>query len=146
MREISEALVEEGRGIVGDLPSSPKRAVTLLSAEQWEDVTGELGADLPWHTRRANVLVSCGSLAHLLGRTIEIGTARLEVLKETRPCELMDRQHEGLRRALERDCRGGVHGRVVRSGGFKVGDVVIVDGWRRSLETIHGPPASGYNP
>ena len=33
------------------------RQVTVLSLQQWEQVCGELGVSLPWHTRRANLCV-----------------------------------------------------------------------------------------
>ena len=126
MREITQAAIPDAGGIEGDLPSSPNRALTLLAAGQWRQINAELGTDLPWHTRRANVLIDCDSLVHLIGKTIAIGQVRLEVLKETRPCELMDRQHDGLRRALEPECRGGVHGRILQTGRFCVGDVVAL--------------------
>ena len=54
----------------------------MLSAPQWEQVTRELETDLPWHTRRANVLLDCGSMAELIGKTVQIGELRIEVNDE----------------------------------------------------------------
>jgi MOSC domain-containing protein YiiM len=89
-------------------------------------VTRELGAEIPWHTRRANVLVEGLDLPALKGRRVRVGGAEVMLIDETRPCGLMDRQHEGLRKALIPACRGGLHGRVVRAGTFHVGDMVVV--------------------
>ena len=128
MSELAEALLAAEGGIEGDLHTSPDRGVTLLSSQQWEEVTRDLGKDLPWHTRRANVLVEASGLADLIGQTIVIGSAEIAIKGETEPCGLMDTQYRGLRRALEPDCRGGVHGRIVKSGRFRLGDLVIVQG------------------
>jgi|CXWL01.1.fsa_nt_gi MOSC domain-containing protein YiiM len=126
MREVSEAQAIEKGGLVGDVKSSEARGVTFLSSRQWEQVQRELGVPLPWHTRRANVLVETDGLAHLVGRTIELGQVQVEIKAETRPCELMDTLHDGLRRALTPDLRGGVYGKVIRAGQFRVGDMVRV--------------------
>ena len=112
MREIDRATVHEGHGLEGDLPTEADRGVTLLSREQWDEVTSELGADLPWYTRRANVLVEGVEMAALLDQTVRLGEVQLQITGETQPCGLMERQHEGLRQALVPECRGGVHGRV----------------------------------
>lgn len=115
---------EAGGGMAGDVPSKPHRGVTFLATEQWGLVTRELGADLPWHTRRANVLVEASSLAHLIGRTIQAGQARIRINSETDPCGLMDEIHTGLREALTPDCRGGVYGEVLEGGEIRVGDTL----------------------
>lgn len=124
MRELEWAEATADGGLGGDVRSSPERGITLLSAEQWADVMRELGVELPWHTRRANVLVSGGGLGALVGRRLRIGAAEIEVLGETRPCALMDRLQPGLRAALAPACRGGVHARIVQGGGLRVGDPV----------------------
>lgn len=124
MREVSAADAVAGGGLVGDVKSAEQRGITLLAARQWERVTDELAADLPWHTRRANVLVECDALGHLIGKRIRVGPVEVEVIAETRPCNLMDQQHPGLRAALVPDCRGGVYGRILTSGPIHVGDAV----------------------
>jgi MOSC domain-containing protein YiiM len=55
-----------------------------------------------------------------------IGDARIRLHGETRPCHIMDEQHDGLRRALEPDCRGGVFGQVLAGGVIRAGDRVEV--------------------
>lgn len=124
MREVEEVVVSPESGVDGDHGRSTRRGITLLAARQWETVTRELGADLPWHARRANVLVDADSLASLIGTEIDIADVRIEVLGETDPCAKMDRRHVGLREALMPDCRGGVYGRIVRPGTIRIGDAV----------------------
>jgi len=128
MIEVTAADAVADHGLTGDYQPAVDRGITLISAPQWGDVQRELKADLPWHTRRANVLVSAKRLASLIGRTIRIGDATVEIKAETKPCALMDELHQGLRNALTPDCRGGVYGRVVKGGPIRVGDAIRVDG------------------
>ncbi|MCG3126312.1 MAG: hypothetical protein CHACPFDD_01144 [Phycisphaerae bacterium] len=127
MVELREARAQADGGIEGDVPSNPQRGVSFISLPQWHSTMQELGgARLPWHTRRANILVDADSLAAWIGRTVRVGDVEVSITAETRPCELMDRFLPGLRAALARDCRGGVHGRVVRGGVIRVGDAVTL--------------------
>lgn len=133
MREVNELNVRAGVGIEGDLPASSHRAVTLLSSEHWRQTCAELGKELPWHTRRANVLVeagpgslSGGGLGPWIGQAVRIGEVGLQIEGETKPCALMDRLHAGLRAALAPDVRAGVHGRVTCGGRIRVGDLVTL--------------------
>jgi MOSC domain-containing protein YiiM len=125
-------LVEEADGAVdaglsGDLPVKPDRGVTLLSNEQWQETLADLKVDLPWHTRRANVLIEGVRMGDLLGKTVRLGAMRLEVTGETEPCALMDFLHDGLMHALKDDCRAGVLCRVLNGGMIRVGDTLVVE-------------------
>lgn len=124
MREVDSAEVVAGGGISTDLPVSRSRGLTLLASEQWSEVRKELDAPLPWHTRRANVLVEGLKLGDLIGRRLKLGEIEFEVINETEPCGLMDQLHAGLREALKPECRGGVHGCVVRGGTLRIGDSI----------------------
>ncbi len=124
MKEIASARAEQGGGIDADLHVSPDRGITFLAAGAWRQTCAALQADLPWHTRRANVLIDADSIADLIGRTIRFGDVTVEIKGETHPCGLMDELHAGLRAALTPDVRAGVLGRVVTGGTFAVGDTV----------------------
>ena len=126
MREIESVRAHQDGGIDGDLPVEPDRGITLMAREQWEEVTGELAVELPWHTRRANLLVEGLQMSDLLDQRLHVGEVELKITGETKPCGLMDQQHGGLRQALVPDLRGGVHGRVVRGGEIAVGDVISI--------------------
>ena len=126
MKELSRVEARADGGIEGDLPASLDRGITLLSAEQWEQVMGELDRDLPWHTRRANVLVSGSGLERLIGQEIQVGSVRVAVKGETKPCKLMEQLCPGLRAALTPECRGGVLGRIMQSGTLAIGDEIVL--------------------
>jgi len=128
MREVTEVVGVENGGLEGDLASRPDRGVTLIASEQWKQAIAELGVDLPWYTRRANILVNSDGLGGLIGKRIRIGEMELKVNDETRPCELMDRLEPGLKDVLKPDCRGGVNGRIIKAGRVRVGDEVRIIG------------------
>ncbi len=126
MKELSRVEARADGGIDGDVPSPTDRGITMLSADQWEQVTRELDRDLPWHTRRANVLVSGPGLRRLIGQEIQVGSVRVAVTGETKPCRLMEQLCPGLRAALTPDCRGGVLGRIMQSGTLAIGDEIVL--------------------
>ncbi len=126
MKELRRAEARADGGVAGDLPSSLNRGMTLLSADQWKQVMRELDRDLPWHTRRANVLVSGPGLERLIGQEIQVGSVRVAVKGETKPCELMERLCPRLRAALTPECRGGVLGRITQSGTMAIGDEIVL--------------------
>ncbi len=125
MKELRRAEARADGGVDGDLPAPLDRGITLLSADQWEQVTWELHRDLPWHTRRANVLVSGPGLGRLIGQEIQVGSVRVAVTGETNPCKLMEQLCPGLRAALTPERRGGVHGRITQSGTLAIGDEIV---------------------
>lgn len=126
MKLIQQVMVSVDGGLEGDLPSKPDRGITFLSNEQWAIVQRELDVNLPWHTRRANVLVEGLDLASLIGKTVRVGPVEVRIKDETRPCDKMDALHPGLQTVLRPNCRAGVHGRVTRTGRVAVGDTVTV--------------------
>ena len=127
MEVVSEVEATVDGGIEPNREVKADRGITFIAQEQWGDVVQELNApDLPWHTRRANVLTSGLVMGDLIGKTIQLGDVVVEIKKETRGCGVMDRLYEGLRDALAPDFRAGVHGRVVQGGRFVVGDTITV--------------------
>jgi len=126
MREVATATATAGAGIAGDLRTSLNRGITLISAADWREATDSLSVSLPWHTRRANVLVEGLTMADLIGHPVRFGQITLDICAETLPCELMDRLQPGLWNALRPNCRAGVCGRVLTGGQFAVGDTVEV--------------------
>jgi MOSC domain-containing protein YiiM len=128
MVEVNKIDVSPELGLAGDGRGKPgARQVTVLSAEAWQRACDTLGETLPWTLRRANLLVRGLPLADTAGARIRIGSIELEVTVETDPCGLMDKQHAGLRAALESEWRGGVSCRVRKGGHARVGDPVWLD-------------------
>jgi MOSC domain-containing protein YiiM len=58
------------------------------------------------------------------GARLKIGDCILEVTQETRPCQVMEAAHSGLKRALTPDWRGGVCCKVVSGGVIRTKDPI----------------------
>lgn len=125
MREVTEATARKDAGIEPDRWPRPDRGITLLSRQAWQAAIAELGVELPWHTRRANLLTDIADLPALVGQTLRIGGAVVAVRGITHPCENMDAACDGLRAALDHDHRGGVFARVITGGPIRVGDPIV---------------------
>ena len=129
MQELPRAEVTAGGGVADDFRGRPgRRQVTVLSLEDWQAACTQAGRpELPWTTRRANLLVSgidlaAAGAAAATGCLLRIGTVELEVTGETAPCERMEEAWPGLRAALAVDGRGGVTCRVLHGGELASGD------------------------
>ena len=124
MTEIAEVEITCEAGLVPDTRGKPgKRQVTLLSLEAWQTACAELGVELPWTTRRANILVSGLTFSAIdVGKILQIGDVRLQITIETDPCNRMDEQHQGLTAALTPNWRAGVCCRVLSGGQIRVNE------------------------
>jgi MOSC domain-containing protein YiiM len=126
LQELDEAEVRVADGIVGDVRGTSRgRQVTVLFRKGWDDACDDLGVRLPWVTRRANLLIE-GVPVPDVGERLTIGGLVLEVTQETKPCQVMEAAHRGLRRALGRDWRGGICCTVVTGSRIRVGDSVDI--------------------
>ncbi len=125
MELIDAATVSVEAGVEGDARGSLRgRQVTVLTKESWDAACTDLGRELPWTTRRANILVEGVDVAHTTGRTLRIGDLELAITDETDPCQRMEEQAAGLQAALAPDWRGGVTCVVGQGGAIRVGDAV----------------------
>jgi MOSC domain-containing protein YiiM len=124
MTEIDSVEISCEQGVVPDTRGKPgRRQVTLLSRQSWQDACKELGVELPWTFRRANLLIDgLRFSAADVGRIIRIGGAELQVMIETDPCPRMDAQHQGLTAALLPDWRAGICCKVLKGGTVRLGD------------------------
>lgn len=126
METVPKAACTTALGVDGDFRGKlRKRQVTILALEDWQAACDAIGRDdLPWTTRRANLLVSGFKLPREIGSKILIGTAVFKVTGETDPCRRMEDAAPGLEDALRPDWRGGVTCRVVEDGNLQCGDAV----------------------
>lgn len=122
MDDVRDATLVAGRGIAGNANQGGRRQVTLIEREVWERLMRELGADADPSTRRANLLLSSITLRDSRGRVLRVGSVRIRIFGETRPCRQMDEALAGLRAALRPDWGGGAFGEVLDSGRIEVGD------------------------
>ncbi len=124
-----QARITVAAGVDGDRigRSSKRRQVTLLRSEDWADAVAEVGAELPWTARRANLLVEgLPSFKGKTGQTVYIGTCVLEITGETDPCSRMGEIHIALPDALTLHWRGGATCTVIADGEIAVGDSVTL--------------------
>jgi MOSC domain-containing protein YiiM len=117
MHELDAVELSIAFGLAGDSRGKPgPRQVTLMTQTAWRTACADLGVELPWTTRRANLLVDDLPLFQTTGARILIGAAVLEITGETDPCSRMEKAQQGLFEALRHDWRGGVCCRVVQGG------------------------------
>lgn len=118
------AAMVAGKGIVGNANQGGKRQVTIVSNKNWEAVTAPLGATPDPRMRRANLLVSDIDFSDARGKILQIGTVRIRIYGETRPCEQMEAVAPGLQKAMSVPWGGGAFGEVLDDGEIAVGDSV----------------------
>ena len=129
MQEQDSADITIDKGITGDFRGSAKdRQITILSEAAWQKACDTIDCDLTWTTRRVNLLVNGIEFsAGDVGKTVRIGEVSLKITQETKPCSLMDQQHQGLKVALIPEWRGGVCCNVLTAGSIRVGDRIEID-------------------
>jgi len=129
---VSEAVVEEGRGIVGDRYHSgdgtfskpkPDRHMTLIEAEEIDHFNAEQGFSFGYGDFRRNLVTRGVRLNDLVGQTFHVGGVTLEGIRTCEPC-----QHLGQLLTTEvvphLANRAGLRARVVVGGRVAVGDAV----------------------
>ena len=131
METLAAGRISVETGLEGDArgPKYPARRITVLAREDWEAALGDLpadAADLPWTTRRANLLVEDVRLPRAKGGVLRIGPVVLEITQETNPCARMEEAFPGLLKALHPEWRGGVCCAVREGGPIALGDAVEV--------------------
>ena len=123
LEERQQLHLTQATGVIDDHGTASRRQLTILAESQWQTVCQQLGRDLPWTIRRANMLVSGIEFdADWGGKTLSIGDAKLLVHGELTPCFRMEEQVSGLHDQLLLDWRGGVFCEVLEAGEIRIGD------------------------
>ncbi len=133
MELIDQVAITVKGGLHGDFRGTVKpgghgrRQVTLIERADWNAAMAEVGHNIAWQERRANLLVDGLDLPQVPGMLLRIGDVVLEITRQTDPCERMEYVAEGLRAAMAADWRGGVCTRVKAGGGIAVGDEIGIE-------------------
>ena len=134
METLAESVIGLDSGVTGDSRGriapgrSSRRQVTVMSRESWGAALADLGEELAWSLRRANLFVEGVHLPHRGGDYIAIGDdVRLEITGECDPCRRMDEIAPGLMAALLPNWRGGLNCRVIAAGHIRIGDAVRIE-------------------
>jgi len=124
MDAVDSATLVAGRGLRGNANQGGRRQVTIIAQERWQELMQQLNADISPSSRRANLMVKGIVLENSRGRVLRVGTCRIRIFGETRPCERMDEAFEGLREAMKSNWGGGAFGEVLDDGEIHIGDAV----------------------
>lgn len=127
MEPVAQAVLEAGRGLVGDRYASPggARQVTLIAAEHLAAIAAFLGrAAIPPDLLRRNLVTQGVNLLALKGRRFRLGAALLEHSGECHPCSRMEEVLGGGGYNAVRG-HGGITARVLGGGAIRIGDALL---------------------
>lgn len=124
MDPVERVTLVADRGMVGNANQGGRRQVTIIARETWDRLMRELGAEVDPSARRANLMLSGLDLEGSRDRILKVGTCRIWIRGETRPCERMDEALPGLQEAMRARWGGGAYGVVLEDGEIRVGDPV----------------------
>ena len=125
MDSVEQVRAVADEGLEGDANFGATRHVTVIEKEIFDRIK-ELLPNAEPRMRRANIMVSGIQLKNMRNHILIVGEAHILLRGETRPCELMDEQCQGLLDALDPDWYGGAHGGFIKGGAIRVGDVATI--------------------
>ena len=128
MDSVESAVAVEDAGLDGNADQGGWRQVTLIEKEVFDRISEARGEVVDPSVRRANFLLSGVRLEETRNRVLRVGDLRIEIRGMTRPCELMNAQHEGLREDLDPHWGAGAFGVVLGDANVAVGDGVRWEG------------------
>jgi MOSC domain-containing protein YiiM len=124
MDPVDRTTLDPAGGISGNADYGSERQVTLVEREIWDGIRDDLDESIHPVMRRANLLVAGIPLANSSGRVLQVGSCRIVVRGETKPCHRIDDAYPGLQAALATNWGAGAWGIVLSGGEIKVGDVM----------------------
>ena len=131
MDPVASARVRSQRGLVGNANQGGRRQITLIEAERWAEHLAAVGREgdpsIGPVRRRANVLVRGIPLVNSRGRVLRIGSVRVQIAGETKPCHQMDEVFPGLQAVMKPAWGGGAFAIILDDGEIALGDPISWD-------------------
>ena len=124
MDPVDRAELRAGRGLAGNADQGGRRQVTIIARGRWDRLNEAMADQIDPALRRANLLVSDIELEGSRGRVLRVGSCRLRIHGETRPCERMDAAAPGLRAVMQSPYAGGAFAETLDDGAITLGDPV----------------------
>ena len=107
----------------GQARTGPDREITLIEIEALEALKRDYGVELGPGEARRNVLTRGVALAHLVGRTFQVGKVHLQGIRLCEPCDhLAELTGKEVRPGLVH--RGGLRAQILTEGEIRVGDSI----------------------
>ena len=124
MDEVHHTKMQAGKGILGNIEQNGLRQITLMEKEKWEELMQYHKVELPFQTRRANLVISGINLKDTRRKILVIGECKIEVFGELKPCERMDKAVMGLQKSMYNNWKGGAFGKALIDGYIQVGNKI----------------------
>ncbi len=130
IEEMDSIKVEENKGVVGDRhfkdQNDPYCQLSLIESENIDYYNIKYGLNFRYVDFRRNVVTKGIKLNNLVGKSLQIGNAQIEVIDLCRPCKHLSQildQDNILKEFLR---RGGLRCKILKSSIITVGDEIKV--------------------
>ena len=128
MKEVTQIILEEGKGIYGDRYYSKKgtfskkdeiqadRDVTLIEIEKITAFNTEYSQNLTALDLRRNIVVSNCNLNDLVGKEFQIGNVILKGIRLCEPCKYLSEKLENPKVLSELVNKAGLRAQIIKGG------------------------------
>ena len=130
IQEVNSIEVKTNQGIVGDRHckefNDPYSQLSLIESENIDEYNIKFGLNLSYIEFRRNIVTKGIQLNNLVGKKIEIGNTKLEVIDLCRPCRHLTKmlnQDNILKEFLR---KGGIRCQILSTSLINLGDKIKV--------------------
>ena len=130
IQEVKSIEVKTNQGIVGDRHykefNDPYNQLSLIESENIDEYNIKFGLNLSYIEFRRNIVTKGIQLNNLVGKKIEIGNTKLEVVDLCRPCRHLTEmlKHDNILKEFLR--KGGIRCQILSTSRISLGDKIKV--------------------